>query len=402
MFCSIRSMDPFLTPNRSLVTSPLISSDEERPDDPTRPTPAARPDAPKQAPRPPKLFIATSALHRRPLHLLTSGCVRLSESSLRLLVTVGRGQDLPNVGILALDRSSLLLSAPRGHSRRLDHRRPGPLVPRDALARHRPDSRRTRPRAGRRRQPAEHLLRRLRQRRRLAIHRLRRQLGAAVRRPVDRLDRRDRRRAVEPERHLRRHRRRHHPPRSGDRRRHVQVHRRRAHVAASRAARQPDDRGDRRGSDATPIGCSSPCSAIRTAPTPSAACSARPTAAAPSRRCSSRTTTPAPTKSCIDPSNPNILYATLWSQQQSFIEGQGFGNAGMGIFKSTDGGTTWTQLVRRTAGHPAGEHRDRAERSEHPLRRPSRPDRGRSASTSPPTAARIGSRRFAARARRPD
>src|SRR4029078_9869 len=35
----------------------------------------------------------------------------------------------------------------------------------------------------------------------------------------------------------------------------------------------------------------------------------------------------------------------LWSQQQSFIEGQGFGNAGMGIFKSTDGGTTWTQLT---------------------------------------------------------
>jgi photosystem II stability/assembly factor-like uncharacterized protein len=47
----------------------------------------------------------------------------------------------------------------------------------------------------------------------------------------------------------------------------------------------------------------------------------------------------------LDPRNPNVLYATLWSQQQSFIEGQGFGNAGMGIFKSTDGGTTWTQLV---------------------------------------------------------
>jgi photosystem II stability/assembly factor-like uncharacterized protein len=46
----------------------------------------------------------------------------------------------------------------------------------------------------------------------------------------------------------------------------------------------------------------------------------------------------------IDPRNPDILYATLWSQQQSFIEGQGFGNAGMGIFKSTDGGTSWTQL----------------------------------------------------------
>src|SRR5436190_3539628 len=34
----------------------------------------------------------------------------------------------------------------------------------------------------------------------------------------------------------------------------------------------------------------------------------------------------------IEPGNPQILYATLWSQQQSFIEGQGFGNAGMGIF----------------------------------------------------------------------
>ena len=46
----------------------------------------------------------------------------------------------------------------------------------------------------------------------------------------------------------------------------------------------------------------------------------------------------------IDPRNPNVLYATLWSQQQSFIEGQGFGDVGMGIFKSTDGGTKWTQL----------------------------------------------------------
>jgi photosystem II stability/assembly factor-like uncharacterized protein len=46
----------------------------------------------------------------------------------------------------------------------------------------------------------------------------------------------------------------------------------------------------------------------------------------------------------LDPRSPNVLYATLWSQQQSFMEGQGFGNTGMGIFKSTDGGGTWTQL----------------------------------------------------------
>jgi len=52
----------------------------------------------------------------------------------------------------------------------------------------------------------------------------------------------------------------------------------------------------------------------------------------------------------IDPSEPNTVYATLWQQQQSFIEGQGFGGAGNGIFKSTDGGTTWKQL---TGGLPS-------------------------------------------------
>ncbi len=46
----------------------------------------------------------------------------------------------------------------------------------------------------------------------------------------------------------------------------------------------------------------------------------------------------------MDPKNPNTLYAMLWSQQQSFIEGQGFADTGMGIFKSVDGGTTWNQL----------------------------------------------------------
>src|SRR4051812_8380118 len=47
----------------------------------------------------------------------------------------------------------------------------------------------------------------------------------------------------------------------------------------------------------------------------------------------------------IDPSDPQIVYATLWQQQQSYIEGGGFGGAGNGIFKSTDGGTTWKPLT---------------------------------------------------------
>jgi photosystem II stability/assembly factor-like uncharacterized protein len=47
----------------------------------------------------------------------------------------------------------------------------------------------------------------------------------------------------------------------------------------------------------------------------------------------------------IDPSNPNIVYAALWQQQQGFFENGAFGGADGGIFKSTDGGSTWKQLT---------------------------------------------------------
>src|SRR5512141_235805 len=46
----------------------------------------------------------------------------------------------------------------------------------------------------------------------------------------------------------------------------------------------------------------------------------------------------------IDPADPNTVYASLWQQQQSFREGDEFGGPGNGIFKSTDGGTTWKHL----------------------------------------------------------
>ncbi len=52
----------------------------------------------------------------------------------------------------------------------------------------------------------------------------------------------------------------------------------------------------------------------------------------------------------IDPKSPDTVYASLWIQQQGFYENGAFGGAGGGIFKSTDGGSTWKQL---TAGLPS-------------------------------------------------
>ena len=51
----------------------------------------------------------------------------------------------------------------------------------------------------------------------------------------------------------------------------------------------------------------------------------------------------------IDPSDPKTVYAALWQQQQGFYENGAFGGTDGGIFKSTDGGTTWKHL---TAGLP--------------------------------------------------
>ena len=52
----------------------------------------------------------------------------------------------------------------------------------------------------------------------------------------------------------------------------------------------------------------------------------------------------------FDPRNPQIVYAVLWQAQQGPWENGAFTGPNSGLFKSTDGGTTWNQL---TGGLPA-------------------------------------------------
>ncbi len=47
----------------------------------------------------------------------------------------------------------------------------------------------------------------------------------------------------------------------------------------------------------------------------------------------------------IDPSNPDVVYATFWEDRQGPWENAAWNGTGGGMFKSTDGGTTWRQLT---------------------------------------------------------
>ena len=54
----------------------------------------------------------------------------------------------------------------------------------------------------------------------------------------------------------------------------------------------------------------------------------------------------------FDPNNPDIVYACLWEQRQGPWENGAWAGTTGGIFKSTDGGTTWRQM---TNGLPGGD-----------------------------------------------
>ncbi|WP_425421940.1 WD40/YVTN/BNR-like repeat-containing protein [Phaeodactylibacter xiamenensis] len=56
----------------------------------------------------------------------------------------------------------------------------------------------------------------------------------------------------------------------------------------------------------------------------------------------------------MEPDNPNILYAATWQRERrawNFVES----GAASAIYKSTDGGNTWTRLTNINSGFPTGE-----------------------------------------------
>ena len=54
----------------------------------------------------------------------------------------------------------------------------------------------------------------------------------------------------------------------------------------------------------------------------------------------------------MDPNDPNVLYATLWEVYRKPWQ-LWSGGSGSGIFKTTDGGETWSELTH-TPGFPSG------------------------------------------------
>ena len=54
----------------------------------------------------------------------------------------------------------------------------------------------------------------------------------------------------------------------------------------------------------------------------------------------------------MDPSNPSVVYAAMWQMSRNHWSFSS-GGPGSGIYKTTDGGATWTNISHRP-GLPTG------------------------------------------------
>ncbi len=90
------------------------------------------------------------------------------------------------------------------------------------------------------------------------------------------------------------------------------------------------------------------------APTPTAASSKPPTAARPGSKVLYKDDNTGAIDLAMDPKDPDVVFAAMYQRQR---KGWGFngGGPGSGIYRTTDGGATWTELTRgfRTATRAA-------------------------------------------------
>ena len=196
-------------------------------------------------------------------------------------------------------------------------------------------------------------LRRLRDERRLEDRRRRRDVAGGVREHQASTSIGDIAVAPSNPRHrVGRHRRGEHLPRLHAGRRHLQVHGRRRRPSPHGPDRHADHRPHRRSSDRIPTPCTSRPPVTSGPTTRCAASSRRPTAAGRGTRCFYRSPRTGAIDLAMDPTEPNTLYAAMWQRvRRKWSDPRvepGYNESG--IWKTTDGGATWTEIRRRTAG----------------------------------------------------
>ena len=221
-----------------------------------------------------------------------------------------------------------------------------------------PDRGGTLDRRERRQGPAEGGVLRRRRRRALEDDGRRAELGAGHRRPgQERVRRRGRRVRVESRRRLHRHGRVVHPRQHHARRRRLQVHRRRQDVDARRVRRTPTQNISKiRVHPTNPDIVFVAVFGQHGAPNDERGVFKTTDGGKTWKKVLYRDDKTGAIDISIDRTNPNVLYAAMWEAYR--VEYQmSSGGPGSGLFKSTDGGETWTEITRNP-GLPQRRGRD--------------------------------------------